>query len=72
MGHSPYLHFETNNSGLGTTVLSFLVFKQRELSSLELQHGTAFWSSDLPMFSSWYQGISMPSLVEIVLSLLVL
>jgi hypothetical protein len=59
---------ETNNFGLGTVLLSCLVSVLQEPPSPGFELGTSFRSFYAPIFSSWSQGISMPSLVQIGLS----
>jgi hypothetical protein len=61
------LFFETNNFDLGSILLSCLVSELQEPPSpgIELYF---FRSFDPPMFSSWSQGISMPNLVQIGVS----
>jgi hypothetical protein len=62
--------FETNNFRLGTVLLSCLVSKLQELPSKGLKLKTFSWCFDLSKISSWSQGISMQSLVQISVSIL--
>jgi hypothetical protein len=64
------LLFETNNFGLGAVLLSCLVSELQEPSSSGLELRTLFRSSGISIFSSWSQGIIMPSLVQIGVSIL--
>jgi hypothetical protein len=61
---------ETNYFGLGAVRLSSLVSEQPEAPSLGLKLRTLSWSSDCAVFSSWFKGICMPSLLQIDLSVL--
>jgi hypothetical protein len=62
--------FKTSIFGLVTVLLLCLVSKLQEPPSPRIELKTVLWSFDLSMFSSWSQGISVPSLVQICLSLL--
>jgi hypothetical protein len=59
------LLFETNNFVLGAVPLSCLVSELQKPPSPGLELRTLSRSIYLPAFSSWCQGISMPSLVQI-------
>jgi hypothetical protein len=61
---------ETNNFVLCVVFLLCLVSELQKPPSLEIELGTLLRSSDLPLFFSWSQGIGMPSLVRIDLSVL--
>jgi hypothetical protein len=59
--------FETNNFGPSAVLVSSLVSELQEPPSLGFELRTLF-EFDPAMFSSWPQGISMPSLLQIGVS----
>jgi hypothetical protein len=58
------LLFETNNFGLAAVLLSCIVSELQELPSPGIELRTLFRIFDPTVFSSWSQGISVPSLVQ--------
>jgi hypothetical protein len=60
----------TNNFGLGAVLLSCLVSKIQEPPSPGFEHSTLFQSFDPSKIFSWFQVISIPSLVKIGCSVL--
>jgi hypothetical protein len=67
--YSCNLLFETNNFGLGASLLSCLVSELQEPPSPGLEFRTIFQSFDLSEIFFWSQEISMPSLVQICISI---
>jgi hypothetical protein len=61
------LLIETNNFGLGAVLLSCLISELQEPPSLGLELRTIFRSFDLSKISSWFQGLSIPILLQISL-----
>jgi hypothetical protein len=56
---------ETNNFVLRAVLLSCLVSELQKPPSPGLKPRAVFWSFDHSKIYSWFQGISMPSLVQI-------
>jgi hypothetical protein len=65
-----YIHFLEDNFGLVDVVLSCLVSKIQKPPSPSFEPRTLFRTFDLSKISFWFQGISMPTLVKVDVSVL--